>query len=70
MPNSEIEFMNEVDKLRKAGNCSDFDILNLYRNFYHTANSNTEHGLVAQAINGLFNSIVNNELYIIKREEK
>ena len=30
------------------------EILNWYRNLYHAENSNTEHGIVAMAINDMF----------------
>lgn len=42
-------FVKGCDKLNGC-----MDILNWYRNLYHQAGSNTEHGIMARAINDMF----------------
>ena len=42
-------------------NDSYMDILNWYRNLYHTENDNTERGIMARAINDLFMGLKDSE---------
>lgn len=49
MTNSEI-FVEEV----KKGDMAPIEILNWYRNFYHTENDNTEQSTMVNAINDIF----------------
>ena len=51
--------MNELEKyfvsIVKSSNMTDpIEILNWYRNLYYTENDDTEHGIMARAINDLF----------------
>lgn len=39
------------DFIKLARNMNDVEILNLYRNLYYAEPSNTEHGILARAIN-------------------
>lgn len=51
MKDLEQYFAEEV----KVSNMTDpLEILNWYRNLYYTENNNTEHGIMARAINDLF----------------
>lgn len=51
MKTLEQYFAEEV----KASNMTDpLEILNWYRNLYYKENDNTEHGIMARAINDLF----------------
>lgn len=51
MKELEKYFVEEV----KGFNMTDpLDVLNWYRNLYYTENNNTEHGIMARAINDLF----------------
>ena len=43
-----------IEEIQKNKIIAPLQILNLYRNFYYTENSNTERGIVARAINDLF----------------
>lgn len=62
MTNSEI-FVEEVIK----GNMPPIEILNWYRNFYHTENNNTEQGIMVNAINDIFMRLVDMGLSNDKR---
>lgn len=59
-----------VSNIKKSD--SYMDILNWYRNLYHTENTNTERGIMANAINDLFMSINDSEEkqapMVVKRE--
>lgn len=53
----ENDFVKEV----KEYNMTDpFEILNWYRNLYYKEGNNTEHGIVAEAINDLFMNLKDN----------
>lgn len=50
-----MEYENTFVKEVKEHNMTDpLDILNWYRNLYHTEDNHTEHGIMAWAINDLF----------------
>ena len=43
-----------VDEVKAANMTDPLEILNWYRNLYYTKGNNTEHGIMARAINDLF----------------
>lgn len=43
-----------VREVKKHMMTNPLDILNWYRNLYYTEGNNTEHGIMAEAINDLF----------------
>lgn len=43
-----------IDEVKAANMTDPLEILNWYRNLYYTEGSNTEHGIMARAINDLF----------------
>lgn len=51
MTDAENYFVREV---REYNITDPLEILNWYRNLYYTENNNTEHGIMARAINDLF----------------
>ena len=48
-------FLNGINKLKNPNNS--FDILNWYRNLYYKEDQKTEHGVMACAINEVFNKL-------------
>ena len=56
-------FTEEVIK----GNMTPIEILNWYRNFYHTENNNTEQGTMVNAINDIFMRLIDMGLSNDKR---
>ena len=51
-----------TERVKMCNITEPLEILNWYRNLYYTENDNTEHGIVARAINDLFMKY-KNELY-------
>ena len=50
-----MEYENTFVREIKEKNMTDpFEILNWYRNLYHTEDNHTEHGIMAYAINDVF----------------
>ena len=43
-----------VEEVKEFNMIDPIEILNWYRNLYYTENNNTEHGIMARAINDLF----------------
>ena len=43
-----------VEEVKKHNMTDPLEILNWYRNLYHTEDNHTEHGIMAYAINDLF----------------
>lgn len=57
---NENYFVKEIKKNKNNHFKTDLDILNWYRNLYYKEESDTEQGIMARAINGLFMSLKNN----------
>ena len=43
-----------VEEVKEFNMTDPLDVLNWYRNLYYKENNNTEHGIMARAINDLF----------------
>lgn len=61
-----VEFVEEV----KNNNMTPIEILNWYRNFYHTENDNTEQGIMVNAINDIFMRLKKGQLNISNKDYK
>ena len=61
--------MNNFVEEVKSNNLSAIEILNFYRNLYHTENETTEQGIIAKALNEVLSNmtIVVEEWYNAKR---